>query len=105
LTALRINHDPGNVAWFQSRDPIDDFPAAAPYIANVHVKDLKPFQPGVRPEFVPAGEGIIDYRRHFAALRASGCTGPISLEPQMDGNPETIRRCIQAFEQSWEGSI
>jgi sugar phosphate isomerase/epimerase len=105
LPALRINYDPGNVAWFQSRDPIDDFPAAVPYIANVHVKDLKPFQPGVRPEFVPAGEGIVDYRRHFAALRASGYTGPISLEPHMDGSPETIRRCIQAFEQSWEESI
>jgi sugar phosphate isomerase/epimerase len=45
----------------QNRDPINDFPAAAPFIANVYVKDLKPFQPGVRPEFVPAGEGIIDY--------------------------------------------
>lgn len=105
LPALRINYDPGNVAWFQSRDPIDDFAAAAPYIANVHVKDLKPFAPGVRPEFVPAGQGIIDYRRHFAALRASAYTGPISLEPHMDGRPETIRRCIQAFEQAWEQSI
>ncbi len=102
--ALRLNYDPGNVAWFQSRDPIDGFAAVAPKIANVHVKDLKPFEPGVRPEFVPAGEGIIDYRRHFAALRASGYRGPISLEPHMDGRPETIRRCIQAFEQSWEVS-
>jgi hypothetical protein len=62
LPALRINHDPGNAAWFQRRDPIDDFRAAAPNIANVHVKDLKPFQAAVRPEFVPAGEGIVDYR-------------------------------------------
>jgi sugar phosphate isomerase/epimerase len=105
LPAVRINYDPGNIAWFQSRDPIEDFPAASPLIANVHVKDLKPFSPGVRPEFVPAGEGIIDYRRHFAALRASGYAGPISLEPHMDGRPETIRRCIQAFEQSWEYSV
>jgi sugar phosphate isomerase/epimerase len=105
LPALRINYDPGNVAWFQGRDPIGDFAAASPYIANVHVKDLKPFAPGARPEFVPAGEGIIDYRRHFAALRASGYTGPISLEPHMDGRPETIRRCIEAFQQSWEGFL
>lgn len=68
LSTLRINYDPGNVTWFQGRDPIDEFPAAPPYIANVHVKDLKPIHPGVGPEFVPAGEGIIDYRRHFAAL-------------------------------------
>jgi sugar phosphate isomerase/epimerase len=103
LPALRINYDPGNVAWLQGRDPIDDFAAAAPYVGNVHVKDLQPFVAGVRPEFVPAGEGIIDYRRHFAALRASGYDGPISLEPHMDGSPETIRRCIQAFERSWDG--
>jgi sugar phosphate isomerase/epimerase len=99
--AVRINYDPGNVAWLKGCDPIDEFAAAAPYIANVHVKDLKPFPAGVRPEFVPAGEGVIDYRRHFAALRASGYGGPISLEPHMDGRPETIRRCIQAFEQLW----
>jgi sugar phosphate isomerase/epimerase len=103
--SLRINYDAGNVAWFQNRDPIDDFAAASRLIANVHVKDLKPFEPGIRPEFVPAGEGIIDYCRHFAALRASGYAGPISLEPHMDGRPETIRRCIRAFEQSWSESI
>jgi sugar phosphate isomerase/epimerase len=99
--SLRINHDPGNVAWFRGRDPIDDFAAASRFIANYHVKDLKPFEPGVRPQFVPAGEGIVDYRRHFAALRDSGYAGPISLEPHMDGRPETIRRCIQAFEEAW----
>ena len=103
--AVRINYDPGNVAWFLGRDPIDDFAAAAPYIANVHIKDLKQFLPGARPEFVPAGEGIVDYRRHFAALRASGYTGPISLEPHMDGRPETIRRCIRAFGDCWEESM
>jgi sugar phosphate isomerase/epimerase len=103
--AVRINYDPGNVAWLTGCDPIDDFAASAPYIANVHVKDLKPFPAGVRPEFVPAGEGIIDYRRHFAALRASSYSGPISLEPHMDGGSETIRRCIQAFEQLWEQTI
>jgi sugar phosphate isomerase/epimerase len=90
--SLRINYDPGNVAWMEKRDPIGEFDAAAPYIANVHVKDWSP------AGFVPAGEGIINYRAHFAALRRIGYAGPISLEPHMDGSIETIRKCIQAYE-------
>jgi len=101
--SVRINYDPGNVAWFEQRDPIGEFDAAAPWIANVHIKDLLPTQPGQsRPQFVPAGEGMIDYRAHFAALKKSGYRGPISLEPHMDGSVETIRRCKEALEKSYE---
>ncbi len=100
---LRINYDPGNVAWFEQRDPLDEFEAAAKWIANVHVKDLLPLAPGAsRPTFVPAGEGIIDYRAHFAALKRIGYSGPVSLEPHMDGRPETIRRCLEAVEKLYE---
>jgi sugar phosphate isomerase/epimerase len=102
-SGLRINYDPGNVAWFEQKDPIEEFDSAAPWIANVHVKDLLPTQPGqARPQFVPAGEGIINYRAHFAALRRSGYGGPISLEPHMDGQVETIRRCKEALERTYE---
>jgi len=96
---VRINYDPGNVAWLTGADPIDEFDAAAPWIANVHIKNLR--LPG--PEWLPAGEGIIDYRRHFAALQRAGYTGPISLEPHiMDGSAETIRRCRDDFMRLWE---
>ena len=93
---LRINYDAGNVAWLLQRDPIDEFDVAAPWIANVHVKDWLPHR------FVPAGQGLINYRAHFAALRRAGYKGPISLEPHMDGSLETIRACKQALEQSYE---
>jgi L-ribulose-5-phosphate 3-epimerase len=96
---LRINYDPGNVAWFEGRDPIGEFDNAVRWIANVHVKDLLPFAPGVRPTFVPAGEGMIDYRTHFAALHAAGYAGPVSLEPHMNGSLETIQKCIGAVEK------
>jgi sugar phosphate isomerase/epimerase len=88
------------------RGPIDEFDIASRLIANVHVKDILPFQPGtVRPTFVPAGEGITDYRVHFAALRKAGFGGTISLEPHMDGQPETIRRCKNAVEQLWNDAV
>lgn len=97
---LRINYDPGNVAWLEQRDPIGDFEAAAQWIANVHVKDLLPLKSGaLRPEFVPAGEGMIDFRAHFEKLQHAGYRGPISLEPHMDGRLATIRRCKDAFER------
>lgn len=100
---LRINYDPGNVAWLQNRDPLDEFSCAASLLANVHIKDMLPlFGPAHDPQWVPAGEGLIDYRAHFAALRQSGYNGPISLEPHMDGRPETIRRCKEAFEKCWK---
>jgi sugar phosphate isomerase/epimerase len=97
--SLRINYDPGNVAWLENRDPLDEFGAVAPWIANVHVKDLRPLDRGpAHPEWAPAGEGMIDYRAHFAALARIGYCGPVSLEPHMDGRPETIRRCKMAVE-------
>jgi L-ribulose-5-phosphate 3-epimerase len=96
-TSLRINYDPGNVAWLQNRDPLDDLDAAAPWIANVHVKDLRPLTRGPgHPEWVPAGEGMIDFAAHFEALERSGYRGPISLEPHIDGRVETIARAKAA---------
>jgi sugar phosphate isomerase/epimerase len=98
--ALRMNYDPGNDAWLLNRDPLDAFDAAAPHIANVHIKDLRPLTRGAgHPEWVPAGEGMIDFRAHFAALWRAGYRGPISLEPHMDGSTETIRRCKEAVER------
>jgi sugar phosphate isomerase/epimerase len=79
---LRINYDPGNVAWLTGRDPLDDFDTAARFIANVHIKDLKRVVNCV-PEWVPAGEGMIDFAAHFRKLKAFGYEGPVSLEPHM----------------------
>jgi sugar phosphate isomerase/epimerase len=97
---LAVNYDPGNVAWLLGRDPIAEFDAVAPWIANVHIKDIR--LPG--PQWLPSGEGMIDYRRHFTALRKAGVACPISLEPHMDGSPRTIRRCRDAFHRLWETS-
>jgi sugar phosphate isomerase/epimerase len=99
--ALKINYDPGNVAWLENRDPLREFAAVAPWIANVHVKDLRPLTRGAAfPEWVPAGEGMIDYAAHLHALREIGYTGPVSLEPHMDSSAEATRRCKEALESA-----
>jgi len=101
--SLRINYDPGNDAWLRNCDPLDAFQAASPLIDNVHVKDLRPLTRGAgNPEWVPAGEGMIDYRAHFQALRSIHYNGPVSLEPHMEGSAETVRRCKEACERAWE---
>ncbi len=99
---IGINYDPCNVAWMLRRDPIDEFEAIAPLIANVHIKDQidEPRGSGM-PTWVVPGEGMIDYRPHFAALKRIGYTGNISLEPHMDGSLETISRCKQVVERLW----
>lgn len=103
--SLRINYDPGNVAWLENRDPLGEFDDVAPYIANVHLKDLRPFARGAgKPEWVPLGEGMIDYRAHLSALRRIGYDGPFSLEPHMDGSEESTRRCRDAFRKLWSGA-
>ena len=104
--ALRINYDPGNVAWLENRDPLDELEVVAPLIANMHVKDLKPLirGPGF-PEWAPAGEGMIDYAAHFRFLSEFGYNGPVSLEPHMDGSLESTRRCKEAVTRaSWPAS-
>lgn len=103
--ALKINYDPGNVAWAQRQDSTAEFAQLAPYIANVHVKDLAPAERGSgKPEFVIPGEGIVDYHRHFGALKRAGYRGPVSLEPHMTRGMEAIRLCKAACERIWDES-
>lgn len=107
--ALRINYDPGNVAWLENRDPLDEFEAAARWIANVHVKDLRPLTRGrAHPEWVPAGEGMIDFGAHFRALARVGYGGPVSLEPHIAGaGRDVIERCkvaVEVLAPQWFGA-
>ncbi|MDX2040334.1 MAG: sugar phosphate isomerase/epimerase [Acidobacteriota bacterium] len=101
-SAIGINYDPCNVAWMMRRDPIDEFDLVAPFIANVHLKDQLDAPRGSgTPTWVVPGQGMIDYRPHFAELKRIGYAGPISLEPHIDGKLETILNCKQAVEEMW----
>ena len=74
----------------------------APYIGNVHIKDLMPAPLGSGiPTWAIPGQGMIDYGAHFARLKGIGYTGPMSLEPHLDSQPETIQQCKEAVERLW----
>jgi sugar phosphate isomerase/epimerase len=100
--ALGVNYDPANIAWTLRRDGLDELATLVPLVGNVHVKDLQAAPAGSGPPtWVVPGEGIVDYRRHFALLRRSGYSGPVSLEPHLDGRPEQIERCRRAVARLW----
>ena len=97
--ALGINYDPCNDAWMLRRDPLPDFAEAAPFIANVHIKDqLDAPRGNGMPTWVVPGHGMIDWRGHLLALKDSGYDGPYSLEPHINGELETIQQCKAAVE-------
>ena len=104
--ALGINYDPCNDAWTLRRDPIDDFAVIAPFIQNVHIKDQldAPRGSGL-PTWVVPGQGMMDWRAHFAALQRIGYAGPISLEPHINGQPETIQQCQEAVRNLWAEAV
>ncbi|MBI1764818.1 MAG: sugar phosphate isomerase/epimerase [Acidobacteria bacterium] len=97
--ALGINYDPCNDAWRWRRDPLAEFAEAAPFIANVHIKDqlAAPRGSGL-PTWVVPGGGMLDWRGHLRAVKESGYGGPLSLEPHINGELETIRQCKAAVE-------
>lgn len=103
---LKINYDPCNDAWMLRRDPINDFAAVAPFIANVHIKDQldAPVGSGM-PTWVVPGTGMMNWEAHLHALKAIGYSGAISLEPHIDGKLETILACKEAIEKMYATTL
>jgi sugar phosphate isomerase/epimerase len=98
---LRAVWDPGN-AFFAGEE--DAFPvgydAIREHVAHVHVKDAVRLPSGDLA-FEVIGEGAIDFPSQFAALKADGYRGFISLEThcRREGKtPEDVSRlCLEAL--------
>lgn len=77
--ALRGVWDPGN-AFFAGEQAFPvGYEAMKPYIEHVHIKDAELLASG-KYRFIVVGEGEIDYKGHFAALKADGYKGYLSME-------------------------
>ena len=81
---LQVVWDPAN-AYISGEDP---FPTGysmleARRIAHVHAKDCT--LDGHKPLWCPVGEGAIDWKGQFAALKHDGYTGYINLETHWPG--------------------
>jgi sugar phosphate isomerase/epimerase len=94
--ALRGVWDPGN-AFFADEDPFPaGYDAMRDYVAHVHVKDACRNERG-EPQFVVVGDGTIDYRSQFAALKADGYRGFLSLETHCQPGEECSKRSLAAM--------
>jgi inosose dehydratase len=81
---VRINYDTGNVVFYNDLDPAEDVEEIAAFVAQVHLKDK-----GTRQQrawdFVPIGQGVVNFPRIVEVLRAVGFQGPYSLELELPG--------------------
>lgn len=97
--ALKAVWDPGN-AFLAGETPYPDgYEAIRNYTRHVHVKDAVKLASGEQ-KFTVVGDGEVDYKGQFAALKNEGYTGYISLETHyrpFAGNAEQASRlCLQA---------
>lgn len=75
---IEINYDPGNVVYYTGARPEADLKEALGRIGHFHLKDQRGGK-GVL-DFPPLGDGEIDVAALLADLRASGFSGPVSME-------------------------
>lgn len=83
--AVGVNLDPANLLMYGKANPVDAVDLLGPYISGMHVKDgLYPgsdsYQLG---EERPIGEGLVDFPRIFAKLKALGFHGPLIIEREV----------------------
>jgi sugar phosphate isomerase/epimerase len=101
--ALRATFDAANFVQCGARPFTDAYPLLRPYLVYLQVKDAR----AADGEVTPAGEGDGEMRETLAALRDSGFTGYMSLEPHLDlagrqggfSGPDKFRQAAQALKR------
>ena len=99
--ALRATFDPANFVQCGVRPHSDAYALLRPFLVYLQVKDAL----AATGEVVPAGEGDGQVRETLSALRDSGFTGFMSLEPHLAqagrlggfSGPQGFRRAAQAL--------
>ena len=69
------------------------------YIAHVHLKDKTSMTIGER-KFPAFGTGVLDLPASLALLSQGGYSGPLSLEVELDGEPESPEQVDEAIAAS-----
>jgi len=117
--SVRAVWDPGNACWTgRERAVPDGYERIKPYIAHVHLKDVK-LPAGGEPEATVLGQGDVGIFDQLAALVRDGYTGCASLETHYrikaqlseaavnrpggsafsEGGEEASRLCLQAWNE------
>ncbi len=97
---VRAIWDPGN-AFMDGEKPFPTgYDAIKEFITHVHIKDAAVPAGSLTPEWAKVGAGQIDYAGQFAALKASGYQGYVSLETHWTGGGSkeaSSRACLEAM--------
>jgi L-ribulose-5-phosphate 3-epimerase len=80
--AVKLNYDPGNVAYLAGTAPEEDVVHALPFIGHVHIKDQRGWK-GVH-DYPPMGEGDLNLSAILGAIHGSGFEGVFSMEVAYD---------------------
>lgn len=86
-----INFDPANMILYAMGDPIASLRKLAPRIRQIHVKDALPTnQPGTWGAEVRAGDGAVDWKSFYAAVKDAGivCNSMIEREAGEQRDPD-----------------
>jgi sugar phosphate isomerase/epimerase len=105
-TALGVTFDPAN--FFYPSDLVrmgdvirEGFTRLAPHIALAHAKDVVlPADGGSHCHYVPAGQGLLDYRTYLALLNATGYVNGLIMHSLSEAD---INRAVAAIRDA-EGS-
>jgi L-ribulose-5-phosphate 3-epimerase len=83
--AVKVNYDTANVEHYGGVRAVDDLPAIADRVGNVHLKDMR----GGKGDwdFPAIGEGHVDFGRVVEILSAAGFDGPYAVEVEFSGEP------------------
>jgi len=110
---FRLVWDPGNAFYAGERPFPEGYESVKPWMVHMHVKDARMVETpgeGLQPQWCVIGEGEIDYKGQFAALKRDRYAGWISLEthfrpatgsgPDGKGTPEDgSRACLAALQK------
>ena len=98
---LRGMWDPCNAAWLGEVPYPDGYRWVRGLFQHMHIKDVRKDRATGKLTYVPVGEGLIDFRGQFTALRDDGYGGTMSLETaymRPDGNKmESTRESLEGL--------
>jgi sugar phosphate isomerase/epimerase len=104
--ALKMVWDPGNAFMAGERPFPSGWENAAPYTEHIHIKDAKVMEEG-KLAWCLVGDGDIDYKGQFDALRKANYNGVISLETHWGGpngnKEEGTIQCLARLKQLIDG--
>lgn len=96
---FRIWYDAGNIVHYTDADPVADVVRVAEHVVGVSAKDCKQRGGDVMLQF---GEGKVDFRGVFAALKKAGFKGPVMVECCRGRTPAELTENARANRQFLE---